>query len=255
MLCDIFGQFIILTTNEEIIAAVIMGLSDKCNRNGVLDMVLDLDDSELYPESTEAEKGKCSDRTIVGLDLIVNTLETKYGISEEEKLFKYYEDFENLKRDNIMSMNEYIINFEAAYRKLKNTKIILNDIVLSYRLLKGAQLGKDEKLARTSVATMTFENMKKTLLKMSDGVVCVSDRKNVVPKCKLQIKEEPHEVLYQNYYDEEEDNGYYNFDQKWNQEYDSDDNNPEKSDNENNFIEDRAVTVDPFLLDILIDQI
>ena len=135
---------------------------------------IDLDENELYPgdkyadmsqleseqkpitevkdESTGEQEGQTKqvtvktepgtatskDRSVPGLDVIIKCLKKKYGLNEEEKVFKHYEDFENIKRDKT---------------------------ILSYRLLKGASLGDDEKIVRTSVIAMTLEEMKKTLLK------------------------------------------------------------------------------------------
>ena len=207
-------------TNEEIVAAVIVGLSDSRSKSGVIDLVLDLDEDHLYadtdpvkvtfPETEEkVDTSKpVSKRSIHGLELIIKTLEQKYGLNEEERIFKYYEDFENLKRGDTMTMNDYLVKFESAYKKLESKGIQLNDVVLAYRLLKNASLGNDEKLARTSVSTMDFENMKKTLMKMSDGVICTSSSKTVVPPKfqRVKVKEEPQDVLYQ---EEEDQNACY----------------------------------------------
>lgn len=205
------------TTDNEIVAAVVMSFSHSSTREGVLDLILDLDENHLYPENmpplqvaaqpTEDENGvkterdltSSRERKISGLDFIFTTLESKFGINEDEKIFMYYENFEMLKRDHNTSMKEYIIQFESAHRKLTGSGVVLNDAILAYRLLKGASLGKDEKLVRTSVTKMTCDEMKKTLLKMADGVVCTSDRKaKVLPSIqRVQVKDEPIDVLYQ----------------------------------------------------------
>ena len=226
-------------TDDEITAVLVMGLSDSKTREGVIDIILDLDERSLYPiceaedfsemsplegqdkeavkteelgskakktsQTTPFDKSKrCNlgERAIPGIELIIDVLEKKFGLNEEERLFKYYEDFETLRKDQKMTMNEYIIKFEAAYRKLQNSGVVLNEVILAYRLLKGASLGKDERLVRTSVAAMTFPEMKKTLLKASDGILCTSESK-VTAMPKVKIKEEPVEVLYQRHYDDE----------------------------------------------------
>ena len=75
-----------------------------------------------------------------------------------------YEEYANLMRDKSKeSMKDYIIKSESLNRKLAKHHIVLPDIVLAYNLLKGANLWKEEKLARTSVDSMTFESMNKTL--------------------------------------------------------------------------------------------
>ena len=111
-------------TNEEIVAAVIVGLPDSKSRDGVIDLVLDLDEDHLYadkasltfPESEEKTDTlkPVNKRSIHGLELIIKTLEQKYRLNEDERIFKYYEDFENLKRDDTMTMNDYLVKFESA---------------------------------------------------------------------------------------------------------------------------------------------
>lgn len=217
------------SSNNEIVAAIVVSCSNAQSREGTLDLILDLDEKELYPEPMPPLEGDAAremaapcDRKIPGLELIYKTLENKYGTKEEEKIFKYYEDFETLKRDPKSTMNDYIIKFESALRKLINSGIVFNDTILAYRLLKSASLGPDEKLVRTSVVKMSFEDMKTTLLKVSDGVVCTSDNKigNQAYKPKVQIKAEPVEVLYQH----EEDQASEDDEHTWNEHDDFTDN-------------------------------
>ncbi len=95
-------------------------------------------------------------------------------------------------------MKDYIIKFERLYKKLERKGMKLPDIMLAYRIMKSANLGKDETLVKVTVGsdTMTYIKMKSTLLSISDGIVQTSRYVNVSPKIKL-VKEEPAEVLYQ----------------------------------------------------------
>lgn len=202
------------TQDDEIVGAVIMGLSNSQTREGALDLVLDLDDSKLYPEKQFAEmspleeqtedrdkkpevksEGTLKNRKVPGLEMIITNLKKKFGMNEDEKVFRHYEEFENIKRDSSNSMSEYIMKFESSLRKLTDAGVVINDTILAYRLLRGAALGDDEKIVRTSVVDMTLEEMKKTLLKASDVIICTSSRsKSATPK--IRLKEEPIEVLY-----------------------------------------------------------
>ena len=180
--------------NDEIVAAVVMGLSDPSSKPDALDLVLAIEENKLYPTG-EAEFNRANVNSIPGLKEILEVFKDKYGKSDEEKAFQWYEAFESLKRDSKTSMKDYIIQFEAAYKKIESCDITLDDIVLSYRLLKSACLGDDEKLVRTSVASMTLSEMKNIILKLSDGVVCHSHSNDkAVPR--VQVKSEPMEVLY-----------------------------------------------------------
>ena len=145
------------TTDGEIVAAVILGLSESQNlKNGdsVIDIVLDLDDSELHPAAVTVPQGtedtrqkyqlKDESRPIDGLTNILNTLKSKYGAREEVQLFKCYEEFESLIKDRNECMNDYILKFERLYKRLERNSMVLPDLVLACRLMKSANLGKDE---------------------------------------------------------------------------------------------------------------
>ena len=224
-------------TDEEIVSAVILSLeeSQAHNKEQVCDLILDLDEKELYPDM--AEKAEVADtvvgqartdaintyiaeqlrahpnlkisvgkegRLILGLNKILAALREKFDLKQEEKIFRDYEEYARLARDKPKeSMNDYILKSEALLRKLTKHKIELPDIVKAYNLLKGANLGKDETLARTSVDTMTFDSMKKTLLKMTDGVMASSNAGDSKVLPKVRVKEEV--VLYQNERDEDFD--------------------------------------------------
>ena len=182
------------STNDEIVSAVVMGLPDPSSKPDALDLVLDIDENKLYPTEVVAVD-RSNVNSFPGLKEILEVFKQKYGESEEEKAFQRYETFESLKRDSKTNMKDYIIQFEAAYKKIEDCGITLSDIVLAYRLLKSACLGDDEKLVRTSVASMTLVEMKKTLLKFSDGVVCHSPT-NLKATPRVQIKSEPLDILY-----------------------------------------------------------
>ena len=97
------------TTNDEVVAAIIMGLSDTTSKSDALDLVLEIDDDKLYPPIAPPADGTApiappinrSDiNSIPGLKEILDVFKDKYGESEEEKAFQSYEAFENLKRDS-----------------------------------------------------------------------------------------------------------------------------------------------------------
>ena len=65
-----------------------------------------------------------------------------------------------------MSISDYINNFQQIYQKLKKHKIELSSAVLEYELLKNANLLKPTwDLTRTTVSSITFDNMKKKQIK------------------------------------------------------------------------------------------
>ena len=249
-------------TDSDIVSAVILGLNKENSsaNEQACELVLDMDEDQLYPDLTilagaqdeadanareEAIKNYMADqlrnhpekkvivgntaRIIPGLNIILKALHEKFGLKQEEKMFQNYEEYANLSRDTSKeTMKDYIIKAETLTRKLAKQQIVLPDIVLAYNLLKGANLGKDEKLARTSVDVMTFDNMKKTLLKMSDGIMEMKASDNQITP-KVKVKEEV--IMYQ---DEEQEL----YEDSYNTGYEpylveqEDSNRPESSENE-----------------------
>lgn len=218
----------VTTSNDDIVAAIITGLNHFSTKEGVLDAVLDIEEQDLYPESagasglvkpeettttaSEQPKGpppvpvKPIQRIIPGLRMIMTTLEESFGMTEEMRVFKCYDEFEGMTREKGRSMSDYIRKFDSSYRKLVTKGIHLNDTILSYRLLKNAKLGADEKLARASVTKMTFEEMKLTLKKMEDEVVCTGSRNEFTPKvARVRVKEEPQTILFNEQDSDEEE--------------------------------------------------
>ena len=234
------------STDNDIVSAVILGL-DKATGEAsrACELVLDIEEDTLYPDlatlagvgdnvegqarenairdyfkaemQNHSEKKVTvgnTEKVIPGLNAILVALHEKFGLKKEERIFRDYEEYANLKRDKSESMKDYIIKAESLNRKLSRHQIVIPDIVLAYNLLKGANLGKEEKLARTSVDNMTFESMKKTLIKMSDGIMEIgSGDSNIVPK--IKIKAEP--IMYQEEEEYYEDDS---FDSDWDETHD-----------------------------------
>ena len=137
-------------TNGEIVAAIIVGLSDSPklkNGDNVVDIILELDDAELYPtndtrrlegeDQPDLKSGifqlKDELRKSTGFANIYKTLQTKYGEREETKLFTWYEEFESLKKNKEESMNDFVIRFERLYKKLERNDVKLPGLIQAYR--------------------------------------------------------------------------------------------------------------------------
>ena len=85
-----------------------------------------------------------TERIIPGLNAIITALNNKFGIKQEEKMFRDYEEYATLSRDKSSeTMNDYIIKSETLTRKLAKHKIVLPDIVVAYNLLKGCKSWKE----------------------------------------------------------------------------------------------------------------
>ena len=128
------------TTNESIVAAIVLGLSEPGSKKGAIDIVLEIDEKLLYPkadiaaEITAANADTSFGSDVPGLNRLIKVLQDKYGLTEEERVFKCYEEFESLKRGSNMTVNDYVTLFETAYRKLESCGVTLNGVILVYRL-------------------------------------------------------------------------------------------------------------------------
>ena len=70
-----------------------------------------------------------------------------------------------------MDINKYINAFERLYQKAKGFELALPDGVLAYRLLKSANLSSEhEQLAKATLPSLTYDNMKKQLKKIFNKV-------------------------------------------------------------------------------------
>lgn len=71
-----------------------------------------------------------------------------------------FEDFEDFKRSDGQSVNEYISIFDAKYRKIEKKNMKLPPEILAFKLLKRSQISKEERMI--VLTGMNFEN-KETL--------------------------------------------------------------------------------------------
>ena len=71
-----------------------------------------------------------------------------------------FEDFEDFKRADGQSINEYVAVFNAKYRKIEKKKMTLPSEILAFKLLHKANITKEEKLL--VLTGMNYDN-KETL--------------------------------------------------------------------------------------------
>ena len=67
-----------------------------------------------------------------------------------------FDDFDDFKREEGQSIQEYIAMFDFKYRKIEKKSMTLPSEILAFKLLKRANITKEEKLL--VLAGMNFEN-------------------------------------------------------------------------------------------------
>ena len=115
-----------------------------------------------------------------GIKALTDELDELFLKDEDQRKYAAYENFEKFKRPSDMSIAEYIVEFEKKNTKLVEYDIDLPDAVKAYRLLDSANIPKDKgELARATLTKLTYDNMKKQLLKIFDSVI-TTDKKTPI---------------------------------------------------------------------------
>lgn len=67
-----------------------------------------------------------------------------------------FEEFEDLKRSEGQSMNEFIAIFDSKYRKIEKKKMTLPSEILAFKVLRKANITKEQKML--VLTGMNYEN-------------------------------------------------------------------------------------------------
>ena len=107
----------------------------------------------------------CSDD---GITQIISKLDQIFLQDTDQLAFTAYEKFESLSRGADVSMSNYLADFDLLYGQVKKYGMVLPEGVVAYRLLKSANLSPSEdKLARVTVYSLTYADMKECLKKIA----------------------------------------------------------------------------------------
>ena len=134
-----------------------------------------------------------------GLDAIINKLNGLFLKDENQRLYVALKDFEQYKRPENISIDNYLNEFDLKYGKLKAHRIELPDAVLAYRLLESANLDKTKsELVRATVSKLSFDEMKKQLRKLEDIAMEMKKDENDI-LYNAEEYEPEHDTLYNSY--------------------------------------------------------
>ena len=81
-----------------------------------------------------------------GLDILIKFMDAHLKKDELTDSVEKFEEFEDFQRAENHSVNEYILSFDAKYRKLEKLNIKLPTEILAFKLLKRANISREEKL-------------------------------------------------------------------------------------------------------------
>ena len=78
--------------------------------------------------------------------MLLNVLDKHLAKDELSNSLEKFEDFKDYKRAEGQSINEYVAEFDAKYRKVEKKKMILPPEILAFKLIRKANIAKEEKL-------------------------------------------------------------------------------------------------------------
>lgn len=81
-----------------------------------------------------------------GLDTLITFLDEHLKKDDLADSLEKFEEFEDFQRINGMSTTEYIASFDTRYRKIEKLKMSLPSEILAFKLLRKANISKEEKL-------------------------------------------------------------------------------------------------------------
>ena len=104
-----------------------------------------------------------------GLDTLITFLDEHLKKDDLADSLEKFEEFEDFQRINGMSITEYIASFDTRYRKIEKLKMSLPSEILAFKLLRKANISKEEKLVLTGMdysnKVTLYEEAKKSLKK------------------------------------------------------------------------------------------
>ena len=102
-----------------------------------------------------------------GLKILLSKLDRVFMQDENWKCFNTYLAFENYRREEDTTMENFLSEFDRRYHKLRECKVELPDAVVACRLIKSCNLSDMHfQLALSTTPKMTFEDMRQTLKKI-----------------------------------------------------------------------------------------
>ena len=105
-----------------------------------------------------------------GLNTLITKIKTLYAKDINALAYMAYDQFENFKRPDEMTIVDYINEFERLNNKIRQFDMVLPTGVLAYKVLNNANISLEKKqLIRATVVSLTYENITKQLTAIYDS--------------------------------------------------------------------------------------
>lgn len=136
-----------------------------------------------------------------GLETLIKFLDKHLAKDDLADSLEKFEDFEDCHRDNGETIIEYIARFDSKYKKIEKKYMVLPSEILAFKLLRKANLSKQEKLL--VLTGMDYENRdglyeqaQKSLKKFKGDVTKSDSQKESIMLEPTYVAEEDDEVLW-----------------------------------------------------------
>ena len=148
-----------------------------------------------------------------GLKEIVTCLNELYDKDKSQSAFAAYDDFTNFRRSKNASIQDYIVEFNLKYNKIKTYDMTLPDAVIAYYLLKCANLTEEQtNLCKATCTDLTYKSMRTQIEKVtsnissdSKGATGNEESVNVTPQFYTFDEDEEFPCDYEASYEEDEE--------------------------------------------------
>ena len=121
-------------------------------------------------------------------------LDTLFLKDINQSTFLAYKTFDGYPRQPVISIEDFLINFERHVAKLKDFNILLLEPVLAFRALKSANLTpENERLVKATIGELTLSSMLGQLLKIMHKQSSDASSPNTPP---IMVKNEVDVITY-----------------------------------------------------------
>ena len=103
-----------------------------------------------------------------GLNTLITKIKALYAKDINALAYMAYDQFENFKRPDEMTIVDYINEFERLNDKICQFDIVLPTGVLVYKVLNNANVSSEKKQLIRAIVSLTYESMKKQLKAIYD---------------------------------------------------------------------------------------
>lgn len=133
----------------------------------------------------------------LGLKNVIGCLDKLYEKDVAHSGYTAYENFTEFRRPPNMSTEDYLIEFNIRYSKIKSLAMTLPDGVLAYYVLKCANLSEEQiNICKATCDTLTYDLMRKQIERVTSSAAKNKNSDNELPIQFYTEFEEHQEVPY-----------------------------------------------------------